>query len=198
MKKLFFVFRFILILFLLKSCYARPKYKLVSSYTDSFFLDKSKKYLFIKNNLHTNNINFIKKIDNDFREMVGVNLHYEYSPLEFDINKPVRVTNYFVNLLKETYSNNYDYVILLRFIRKPANSNDIDQKAITITEKNIITIREYHAIIQVIDLKKEQIVYSKEAISNYKKAFSTGMTTSQMKQLEGTYLKVFNDFSKKR
>lgn len=197
MKKFIFVFKFILILILLKSCYARPKYRLVSSYTDSFFLDKSKKYLFIKNNLHTNNINFIKKIDNDFREMIGENLHYEYSPLEFDINQPVRVTNYFVNLLKEAYSNDYDYVILLRFIRKPTNTNDIDQKAITITEKNIVTTREYHAIIQVIDLKEEKIIYSKEAISNYKKAFSTGVTTSQMKQLEDTYLKVFNDFSKK-
>ncbi|AZI66171.1 hypothetical protein EIB71_00080 [Kaistella daneshvariae] len=197
MKKFIFVFKFILILILLKSCYARPKYRLVSSYTDSFFLDKSKKYLFIKNNLHTNNINFIKKIDNDFREMIGENLHYEYSPLEFDINQAVRVTNYFVNLLKEAYSNDYDYVILLRFIRKPTNTNDIDQKAITITEKNIVTTREYHAIIQVIDLKEEKIIYSKEAISNYKKAFSTGVTTSQMKQLEDTYLKVFNDFSKK-
>lgn len=197
MKKFIFVFKFILILILLKSCYARPKYRLVSSYTDSFFLDKSKKHLFIKNNLHTNNINFIKKIDNDFREMIGENLHYEYSPLEFDINQPVRVTNYFVNLLKEAYSNDYDYVILLRFIRKPTNTNDIDQKAITITEKNIVTTREYHAIIQVIDLKEEKIIYSKEAISNYKKAFSTGVTTSQMKQLEDTYLKVFNDFSKK-
>jgi len=180
------------------SCVARPKYRLISPHANSFKINKDKKYLLIKNNLHTNNIDFIKKIDTDFRTVLGENLHHEYSPLEFDINKPVRVTNYFVDLLSETYGNNYDYLVFMRFIRKPTNSEDVGQKAIIVREKNITTTREYHVIIQVIDLKGNQIVYTKEAISNYRKAFSTGVTTPQMKQLEDTYLHVFNDFSNKK
>lgn len=177
---------------------AKPRYKLVSPFADLLTINKEKKYLLIKNNLHTNNINFIKKIDADFKSVVGENLRYEYSPLEFDINRPIMVTPYFRDLLAETYSADFDYVIFLTFVRKPNDSMDIGKKAIEIIEKSIVTRRHYHVLLRVIDLKTKQIVYAKEAISNYNKSFSTGITTSQMKQLEDTYMYIFKDFANRK
>ena len=57
---------------------------LSSSYKDEFILNKSKKYLFIKNNLHTNDLSFIKTVDNDFKNIFGENLHIKNSLLEFE------------------------------------------------------------------------------------------------------------------
>ena len=100
-----------LLLLLLSSCIAKTKMSLSSSYKNEFILNKNKKYLFIKNNLHTNDLSFIKTVDNDFKNIFGENLHIKNSLLEFENDRFVRVTNGFIDIMKETYSEDFDYVL---------------------------------------------------------------------------------------
>ena len=65
------IFAYLFLIVLLTSCIANTKMSLSSSYKDEFILNKSKKYLFIKNNLHTNDLSFIKTVDNDFKNIFG-------------------------------------------------------------------------------------------------------------------------------
>ena len=47
----------------LNSCYFTPKYTFNNSrFIDTFILDQNKKHLLIKNNFHSDNIDFRKKI----------------------------------------------------------------------------------------------------------------------------------------
>ena len=170
---------------------------LSSSYKDEFILDKSKKYLFIKNNLHTNDLLFIKTVDNDFRNIFGENLHVRNSLLEFDNNRFVRVTNGFIDIMKENYSEDFDYLVILRFMRKPENKDDLDNKIIKVKIDDVSKTRVYHTVLQIVDLKQGKIIYSKEAISDYKKKFSTGITTTPIKQLYDTDNHLLKEFRKK-
>ncbi len=170
---------------------------LSSSYKDEFILDKSKKYLFIKNNLHTNDLLFIKTVDNDFQNIFGENLHVRNSLLEFDNNRFVRVTNGFIDIMKENYSEDFDYLVILRFMRKPENKDDLDNKIIKVKIDDVSKTRVYHTVLQIVDLKQGKMIYSKEAISDYKKKFSTGITTTPIKQLYDTYNHLLKEFRKK-
>ena len=194
MKK---IFAYLFLIVLLTSCIANTKMSLSSSYKDEFILDKSKKYLFIKNNLHTNDLLFIKTVDNDFRNIFGENLHVRNSLLEFDNNRFVRVTNGFIDIMKENYSEDFDYLVILRFMRKPENKDDLDNKIIKEKIDDVSKTRVYHTVLQIVDLKQGKIIYSKEAISDYKKKFSTGITTTPIKQLYDTYNHLLKEFRKK-
>jgi hypothetical protein len=194
MKK---IFAYLFLIVLLTSCIANTKMSLSSSYKDEFILDKSKKYLFIKNNLHTNDLLFIKTVDNDFRNIFGENLHVRNSLLEFDNNRFVRVTNGFIDIMKENYSEDFDYLVILRFMRKPENKDDLDNKIIKVKIDDVSKTRVYHTVLQIVDLKQGKIIYSKEAISDYKKKFSTGITTTPIKQLYDTYNHLLKEFRKK-
>ena len=194
MKK---IFAYLFLIVLLTSCIANTKMSLSSSYKDEFILDKSKKYLFIKNNLHTNDLLFIKTVDNDFRNIFGENLHVRNSLLEFDNNRFVRVTNGFIDIMKENYSEDFDYLVILRFMRKPENKDDLDNKIIKVKIDDVSKTRVYHTVLQIVDLKQGKIIYSKESISDYKKKFSTGITTTPIKQLYDTYNHLLKEFRKK-
>jgi len=194
MKK---IFAYLFLIVLLTSCIANTKMSLSSSYKDEFILDKSKKYLFIKNNLHTNDLSFIKTVDNDFRNIFGENLHVRNSLLEFDNNRFVRVTKGFIDIMKENYSEDFDYLVILRFMRKPENKDDLDNKIIKVKIDDVSKTRVYHTVLQIVDLKQGKIIYSKEAISDYKKKFSTGITTTPIKQLYDTYNHLLKEFRKK-
>ena len=185
-----------LLLLLLSSCIAKTKMSLSSSYKNEFILNKNKKYLFIKNNLHTNDLSFIKTVDNDFKNIFGENLHIKNSLLEFENDRFVRVTNGFIDIMKETYSEDFDYLVIIRFVRKPENKDDLDNKFIKVKIDDISKTRVYHTILQIIDLKQGKVVYSEEAISDYKKKFSTGITTTLIKQLYDTYNYLLKEFNK--
>ena len=185
-----------LLLLLLSSCIAKTKMSLSSSYKNEFILIKNKKYLFIKNNLHTNDLSFIKTVDNDFKNIFGENLHIKNSLLEFENDRFVRVTNGFIDIMKETYSEDFDYLVIIRFVRKPENKDDLDNKFIKVKIDDISKTRVYHTILQIIDLKQGKVVYSEEAISDYKKNFSTGITTTPIKQLYDTYNYLLKEFNK--
>ena len=185
-----------LLLLLLSSCIAKTKMSLSSSYKNEFILNKNKKYLFIKNNLHTNDLSFIKTVDNDFKNIFGENLHIKNSLLEFENDRFVRVTNGFIDIMKETYSEDFDYLVIIRFVRKPENKDDLDNKFIKVKIDDISKTRVYHTILQIIDLKQGKVVYSEEAITDYKKNFSTGITTTPIKQLYDTYNYLLKEFNK--
>ena len=185
-----------LLLLLLSSCIAKTKMSLSSSYKNEFILNKNKKYLFIKNNLHTNDLSFIKTVDNDFKNIFGENLHIKNSLLEFENDRFVRVTNGFIDIMKENYSEDFDYLVIIRFVRKPENKDDLDNKFIKVKIDDISKTRVYHTILQIIDLKQGKVVYSEEAISDYKKNFSTGITTTPIKQLYDTYNYLLKEFNK--
>ena len=186
-----------LLLLLLSSCIAKTKMSLSSSYKNEFILNKNKKYLFIKNNLHTNDLSFIKTVDNDFKNIFGENLHIKNSLLEFENDRFVRVTNGFIDIMKETYSEDFDYLVIIRFVRKPENKDDLDNKIIKVKIDDVSKTRVYHTVLQIVDLKQGKIIYSKEAISDYKKNFSTGITTTPLKQLYDTYDHLLKEFRKK-
>ena len=190
------IFAYLFLIVLLTSCIANTKMSLSSSYKDEFILNKSKKYLFIKNNLHTNDLSFIKTVDNDFKNIFGENLHIKNSLLEFENDRFVRVTNGFIDIMKETYSEDFDYLVIIRFVRKPENKDDLDNKFIKVKIDDISKTRVYHTILQIIDLKQGKVVYSEEAISDYKKNFSTGITTTPIKQLYDTYNYLLKEFNK--
>ena len=194
MKK---IFAYLFLIVLLTSCIANTKMSLSSSYKDEFILNKSKKYLFIKNNLHTNDLSFIKTVDNDFKNIFGENLYVKNSLLEFDNDRFVRVTDGFIDIMKENYSEEFDYLVILRFMRKPENKDDLDNKIIKVKIDDVSKTRVYHTVLQIVDLKQGKIVYSKEAISDYKKNFSTGITTTPLKQLYDTYDHLLKEFRKK-
>ena len=191
------IFAYLFLIVLLTSCIANTKMSLSSSYKDEFILNKSKKYLFIKNNLHTNDLSFIKTVDNDFKNIFGENLYVKNSLLEFDNDRFVRVTDGFIDIMKENYSEEFDYLVILRFMRKPENKDDLDNKIIKVKIDDVSITRVYHTVLQIVDLKQGKIVYSKEAISDYKKNFSTGITTSPLKQLYDTYDDLLKEFRKK-
>jgi hypothetical protein len=71
--------------------------------------------------------------------------------------------------MKETYSEDFDYLVIIRFVRKPENKDDLDNKFIKVKIDDISKTRVYHTILQIIDLKQGKVVYSEEAISDYKK-----------------------------
>ena len=194
MKK---IFAYLFLIVLLTSCIANTKMSLSSSYKDEFILDKSKRYLFIKNNLHTNDLSFIKTVDNDFKNIFGENLYVKNSLLEFDNDRFVRVTDGFIDIMKENYSEEFDYLVILRFMRKPENKDDLDNKIIKVKIDDVSKTRVYHTVLQIVDLKQGKIIYSKEAISDYKKKFSTGITTTPIKQLYDTYNHLLKEFRKK-
>ena len=191
------IFAYLFLIVLLTSCFANTKMSLSSSYKDEFILNKSKKYLFIKNNLHTNDLSFIKTVDNDFKNIFGENMYVKNSLLEFDNDRFVRVTDGFVDIMKENYSEEFDYLVILRFMRKPENKDDLDNKIIKVKIDDVSKTRVYHTVLQIVDLKQGKIVYSKEAISDYKKNFSTGITTTPLKQLYDTYDHLLKEFRKK-
>lgn len=191
------IFAYLFLIVLLTSCIANTKMSLSSSYKDEFILNKSKKYLFIKNNLHTNDLSFIKTVDNDFKNIFGENMYVKNSLLEFDNDSFVRVTDGFVDIMKENYSEEFDYLVILRFMRKPENKDDLDNKIIKVKIDDVSKTRVYHTVLQIVDLKQGKIVYSKEAISDYKKNFSTGITTTPLKQLYDTYDHLLKEFRKK-
>ena len=191
------IFAYLFLIVLLTSCIANTKMTLSSSYKDEFILNKSKKYLFIKNNLHTNDLSFIKTVDNDFKNIFGENLYVKNSLLEFDNDRFVRVTDGFIDIMKENYSDEFDYLVILRFMRKPENKDDLDNKIIKVKIDDVSKTRVYHTVLQIVDLKQGKIVYSKEAISDYKKNFSTGITTTPLKQLYDTYDHLLKEFRKK-
>ena len=191
------IFAYLFLIVLLTSCIANTKMSLSSSYKDEFILNKSKKYLFIKNNLHTNDLSFIKTVDNDFKNIFGENLYVKNSLLEFDNDRFVRVTDGFVDIMKENYSEEFDYLVILRFMRKPENKDDLDNKIIKVKIDDVSKTRVYHTVLQIVDLKQGKIIYSKEAISDYKKKFSTGITTTPIKQLYDTYNHLLKEFRKK-
>ncbi|MBV2223612.1 hypothetical protein C3729_06080 [Cloacibacterium normanense] len=191
------IFAYLFLIVLLTSCIANTKMSLSSSYKDEFILNKSKKYLFIKNNLHTNDLSFIKTVDNDFKNIFGENMYVKNSLLEFDNDRFVRVTDGFVDIMKENYSEEFDYLVILRFMRKPENKDDLDNKIIKVKIDDVSKTRVYHTVLQIVDLKQGKIVYSKEAISDYKKNFSTGITTTPLKQLYDTYDHLLKEFRKK-
>lgn len=184
----------ICLLLILSSCIANTKMSLSSSYKNDFILNKDKKYIFIKNNLHTNDFSFIKTVDDDFKGIFGENLHIKNSLLEFENDRFVRVTNGFIDIMKENYSEDFDYLVIMRFMRKPENKDDIDNKIIKIKIDETSKVRVYHTILQIIDLKSGKIVYSKEAISDYRKNFGTGITTKPIKQLYDTYNHLLKEF----
>lgn len=191
------IFAYLFLIVLLTSCIANTKMSLSSSYKDEFILNKSKKYLFIKNNLHTNDLSFIKTVDNDFKNIFGENLYVKNSLLEFDNDRFVRVTDGFIDIMKENYSEEFDYLVILRFMRKPENKDDLDNKIIKVKIDDVSKTRVYNTVLQIVDLKQGKIVYSKEAISDYKKNFSTGITTTPLKQLYDTYDHLLKEFRKK-
>jgi hypothetical protein len=191
------IFAYLFLIVLLTSCIANTKMSLSSSYKDEFILNKSKKYLFIKNNLHTNDLSFIKTVDNDFKNIFGENMYVKNSLLEFDNDRFVRVTDGFIDIMKENYSEEFDYLVILRFMRKPENKDDLDNKIIKVKIDDVSKTRVYHTVLQIVDLKQGKIVYSKEAISDYKKNFSTGITTTPLKQLYDTYDHLLKEFRKK-
>ena len=191
------IFAYLFLIVLLTSCILNTKLSLSSSYKDEFILNKSKKYLFIKNNLHTNDLSFIKTVDNDFKNIFGENLYVKNSLLEFDNDRFVRVTDGFIDIMKENYSEEFDYLVILRFMRKPENKDDLDNKIIKVKIDDVSKTRVYHTVLQIVDLKQGKIVYSKEAISDYKKNFSTGITTTPLKQLYDTYDHLLKEFRKK-
>ena len=191
------IIAYLFLIVLLTSCIANTKMSLSSSYKDEFILNKSKKYLFIKNNLHTNDLSFIKTVDNDFKNIFGENLYVKNSLLEFDNDRFVRVTDGFIDIMKENYSEEFDYLVILRFMRKPENKDDLDNKIIKVKIDDVSKTRVYHTVLQIVDLKQGKIVYSKEAISDYKKNFSTGITTTPLKQLYDTYDHLLKEFRKK-
>jgi len=191
------IFAYLFLIVLLTSCIANTKMSLSSSYKDEFILNKSKKYLFIKNNLHTNDLSFIKTVDNDFKNIFGENMYVKNSLLEFDNDRFVRVTDGFIDIMKENYSDEFDYLVILRFMRKPENKDDLDNKIIKVKIDDVSKTRVYHTVLQIVDLKQGKIVYSKEAISDYKKNFSTGITTTPLKQLYDTYDHLLKEFRKK-
>ena len=191
------IFAYLFLIVLLTSCIANTKMSLSSSYKDQFILNKSKKYLLIKNNLHTNDLSFIKTVDNDFKNIFGENMYVKNSLLEFDNDSFVRVTDGFVDIMKENYSEEFDYLVILRFMRKPENKDDLDNKIIKVKIDDVSKTRVYHTVLQIVDLKQGKIVYSKEAISDYKKNFSTGITTTPLKQLYDTYDHLLKEFRKK-
>ena len=191
------IFAYLFLIVLLTSCIANTKMSLSSSYKDEFILNKSKKYLFIKNNLHTNDLSFIKTVDNDFKNIFGENMYVKNSLLEFDNDSFVMVTDGFVDIMKENYSEEFDYLVILRFMRKPENKDDLDNKIIKVKIDDVSKTRVYHTVLQIVDLKQGKIVYSKEAISDYKKNFSTGITTTPLKQLYDTYDHLLKEFRKK-
>ena len=182
----------------LNSCYFTPKYTFNNSrFIDTFILDQNKKHLLIKNNFHSDNIDFRKKIDDDFKRVVGDHLYFENSIIDFDNNRPILVTPYLIDLLTEAYSSQYDYVLFLTFVRVPENESDLNDKIVSIKKTTRVVKRNYNVILTIVDLKERKIVYCKEAISSYNKYLSTGITTSPFQQIEGTFNVLFKDFEKK-
>lgn len=86
-----------------------------------------------------------------------------------------------------------EYILLIQTILKPSILHQKSFTSITTYEKN--KEREYHVILQLIDIDERKVLYSKESMSKIKISYeySTSSTT-QYEQLLKTYNILYKDF----
>ena len=194
MKKLILPFYFFFFL-TFYSCslliFTPAEYTLLEKTTSKIHLPKDKKYLLLINNIPTNDSKFKKNIEDDFYGLFGDNISRKFkndyfnnfrflNPIDDELIK---------NINKDT---NQDYVIFIRFM---TTNKDINRNSIVRVEdyKNLNMYREYHVLIDIIDLKNGQQKYSNESVSVLERPEDSGWTPTEISQLKQTYKKVFKN-----
>ena len=173
--------KYILLFFLIffNSCIVTPKYYLhTNKNLSDFKLQEQHKFVLIKNNFPVNFDQFSKRVNDDFTSIINeIKISHHFLELNTE--------NFFYHLNTEQLKiikqeSNSDFLILVQTLKK--NSSKENK-------------REFHVVIQLIDLNNENILYSKEAISEIKLTddYST-ISESEKGQLLKTYEKVFKDF----
>ncbi|MGV0958191.1 hypothetical protein ACTS91_17510 [Empedobacter falsenii] len=177
---------------ILSSCLVMPKYYLHTEKSlNNFSIKGEDKFVLIKNNFYSVGADFSNKVDSDFSNIIK-NLSLNPSFLEFSNEK-------FIHHLNEEQldiirnETKCEYILLIQTILKPSILHQKSFTSITTYEKN--KEREYHVILQLIDIDERKVLYSKESMSKIKISYeySTSSTT-QYEQLLKTYNILYKDF----
>ncbi|WP_260133749.1 hypothetical protein [Elizabethkingia anophelis] len=193
---------YLLILMFFSSCYTSASYALYNGPVgNKVSIYKDRKYVLVNNNILINDEEYNNKITKDFSSLIGDNLIVKPTNyfLEFDNKKLVTKL-----LLDETIlrgikkTSDSDCLILIRTFGKNNNGTSIKKETLFSTEDDskFDGYREYHIILQLYDLNTNKLLYAKESISLYKRITYSGMSPSQISQLNQTYNRLFRDFKK--
>ena len=174
------------------SCLVTPKYYLhTEKNLNNFSIKEEDKFVLIKNNFYSVGVDFSNKVDSDFSNIIK-NILLNPSFLEFSNEKFIfHLNDEQLDIIRnETKS---EYILLIQTILKPSILAQKNFTSITTYEKN--KKREYHVILQLIDIEKRKVLYSKESMSRIKISYeySTSSTT-QDEQLLKTYNILYKDF----
>ncbi|MEL7678501.1 hypothetical protein ACV0BM_004850 [Elizabethkingia meningoseptica] len=186
----------------LSSCVTTASYHLFDGRADNKVkIYKDKKYVLVNNNILTSDEDFNHKISQSFTDVVGDNLLIKPSNffLEFDNSffiKKLNIDENMLNGIKET--SNADYLILVRTFGKNNSGYSIKKEPLIRVEdvSDYDLYREYHIILQLYDLNRKKLIYTKEAISVLKRVSYSTVAPSQISQLNQTYNRLFRDFKK--
>ncbi|WP_372483165.1 hypothetical protein AB9J70_02470 [Elizabethkingia anophelis] len=193
---------YLLILIFFSSCYTSASYALYNGPVDNKVnIYKNRKYVLVNNNVLIDDEVYNNKITKDFSSLIGDNLLVKPTNffLEFENKKLVTKLLLDENMLKGIRNtSDADYLILIRTFGKSNNGTSIKKDALFSTEdaSNFDGYREYHIILQLYDLNTNKLLYAKESISLYKRITYSGMSPSQVSQLNQTYDRLFKDFKK--
>ncbi|MCL1689408.1 hypothetical protein [Elizabethkingia anophelis] len=197
-----FGFYYILILIFFTSCYTSASYALYNGPVDNkVHIYKDRKYVLVNNNVLIDDDEFNNSIKKDFSSLIGDNLLVKPTNFFLEFENKKLVTKL---LLDETMLNGIkstsgaDYLIFIRTFGKTNNGTSIKKDALFSTEdaSKFDGYREYHIILQLYDLNTHKLLYAKESISLYKRITYSGMSPSQVSQLNQTYNRLFKDFKK--
>lgn len=195
-------FYYLLILIFVSSCYTSASYALYNGPVDNKVnIYKDRKYVLVNNNVLINDEEFNDRIKKDFSSLIGDNLLVKPTNffLEFENKKLVTKLLLDETMLKGIRNtSDADYLILIRTFGKSNNGTSIKKDALLSTEdaSKFDGYREYHIILQLYDLNTNKLLYAKESISLYKRITYSGMSPSQISQLNQTYDRLFKDFKK--
>ncbi|WP_407483353.1 hypothetical protein [Elizabethkingia meningoseptica] len=186
----------------LSSCVTTASYHLFDGRVDNKVkIYKDKKYVLVNNNILTSDEDFNHKISQSFTDLVGDNLLIKPSNffLEFDNSffiKKLNIDENMLNGIKET--SNADYLILVRTFGKNNSGYSIKKEPLIRVEdvSDYDLYREYHIILQLYDLNRKKLIYTREAISVLKRVSYSTVAPSQISQLNQTYNRLFRDFKK--
>ncbi|WP_260394354.1 hypothetical protein [Elizabethkingia anophelis] len=193
---------YLLILMLFSSCYTSASYALYNGPVDNkVSIYKDRKYVLVNNNILINDEEYNNKITKYFSSLIGDNLIVKPTNYFLEFNNKKLVTNL---LLDETTlrgiknTSDSDCLILIRTFGKNNNRTLVKKDALFSTEDDskFDGYREYHIILQLYDLNSNKLLYAKESISLYKRITYSGMSSSQVSQLNQTYNRLFKDFKK--
>ncbi|MVW84331.1 hypothetical protein FCL51_17570 [Elizabethkingia anophelis] len=187
---------------LFSSCYTSASYALYNGPVDNkVSIYKDRKYVLVNNNILINDEEYNNKITKYFSSLIGDNLIVKPTNYFLEFNNKKLVTNL---LLDETTlrgiknTSDSDCLILIRTFGKNNNRTLVKKDALFSTEDDskFDGYREYHIILQLYDLNSNKLLYAKESISLYKRITYSGMSSSQVSQLNQTYNRLFKDFKK--